>query len=172
MILSFIFPPKPPPLLFLPYPFLRASLDTSGGFFFPSEQVVLTRRQKESGPRLHSTTPFLCWASWCVCVCVCVCVQVCVAPRSMQTALPLNQPLPSQQRLCCHFPDGLLLLGPHEDSCFCVFRPHPLNTLAPFLQSIKGFISHLSFVFSDHCLLIDLQRVLDVELANVLLWRG
>ena len=74
MILSFIFPPKPPPLLFLPYPFLRASLDTSGGFFFPSEQVVLTRRQKESGPRLHSTTPFLCWASWCVCVCVCTSV--------------------------------------------------------------------------------------------------
>lgn len=40
-----------------------------------------TERQKERGPRLLNPTPFLCWASWCLCVlyiCVCVCLSLCV----------------------------------------------------------------------------------------------
>lgn len=76
--------------------------------------------------------------------------------------------------LCSHFPDGLLLLEPQEEShllrwVLLCFQATSSNTLALLLQSIEGLISHFSFLLSDHCLRIDLRRVSDVELANVLL---
>lgn len=152
-----------------------------------------TERQKERGPRLLNPTPFLCWASWClcvlyICVCVCVCLCVCVAtvpPQSMRSALPLQPPLPSPQMLSSHFLDGysLFLLGLRWESqsslvpyFFLPFSSGQKATSSSHKQSRSltlisaRYRVDFSPFLSVHCLFIDLLKALDVEPgpANVL----